>query len=1562
MTTLVKSFIYFTVIISFSISTTSCKFKKKPLLFWIFPNEDSSKSIILENETGLFTNELGKTTSFTIKLNTKPNSNVVIGPIVSLDETEGKVISSSTITFNADNYDTPQTITVEGMDDSEADDNQDYKINFGSITTNDYNYSKQVIPEVTITNTDDEKASIAVSPTSGLSTNEGGTSTSFNVVLSTKPGTDVVVSGFSSDNTSECSVSGSLTFTPDNWDTPQQVTVSGIDDFSIDGPQNCVITSTTSTSDDSVYQNKTISPVTVINVDNDVAGFTIIPNGAAITTEGGSQAQFSIVMNTLPYGDVSVSGITTSDTTEATVSPMNITFTPSDWNTPQTIVLSGVDDNMEDGDINYTVVFPNSTSVHPSDSDYNGLALPSAGSFTNQDNDTRGFDITSSSVTITEGGTSQTFQIRLTSAPCDTPSTPETCSPGSFTMNLTNSNTSQYTIDQPTLTFDSSNWNTYQTITLDAVNDLVDDGDLNFTLVLESITGSTDYTGMDPSDLTINVIDDDTAAFIISPAGGVTVNENDPGATGLETTITVKLNSEPTGNVTLGPVISTDTGEITIAPANGVNDPISNRTLVFTPTSGQAVTTSDSDSDTFHETTTSGWDVEQTIRVRAVVDGTLDGTQNRAIQFGSRSTTDTLYSNPVATPTPDVPATNVDSGTPIVLLQSISAVSYNEDGSSTITFDIVLATLPTSDVTISNITSLDTSEGVVLPNGGGAPITNRTLTFTTATNVAPTGTNTTTGGWNMPQTVTIRSVGDDFDDGDIPFLIQIPQATGAAEYVNMYPESSNGSYNQTTGQLTLTNNDNDTRGFTITSPTITVTEGAGNQTFDISLTSDPCSTPSNPENCNSDSITINLTNNDTDQYSVAPTSLTFTAGSWNTPQTVTISPVNDNFDENDMNFTLVLEQITGSSDYGFYNMNPNDVSIVVQDNDARDIVLTPDANYGDVTSGSGGYTVYNLQLGSRPLVGNTVTITIASSDTTEGGVILDSDDTTELASRDFTFNDTNWSTNQTFRVKGKTSSGSGSTTYNLDMSASEVASFPTYYINYNGFTKTRTITNYHIDPSKKIRLASNTTSMAENGGSASYWVLLNQAPTDPVTITFGIDSSFPCTLPATVGSTTQFTVDTASVVLDSSNWNQIVTTNRLDISGYNDLVDDGDVSCDVKITSVTSSDPYYNGLTTTDYEEPSITITDNDAIGIARTNQDPIDGVRLITSSSGTTATLDYRLNSKPMDDVTLNFSTDVPGIVNFSVPSLTFTPANYSTWQSITITGTASTSPTQDENYTIIATASSGETTTGFANSGIYNTTVSNQNAKNRFNLYDLVSCTSTLTTSCEAVNTTPPEGGTVTSTYTTSEPNTPTYFAIALRAKPSSNVNISFSSSDTTEGTVSPSNLTFTSGNWDTLQVVTITGVDDDVADGNIPYSIDFSAMTGDASFTTTIPSLSVTNTDDDVSGFTLTPTSATGVLESDLGSSFTVRLNSEPTANVTIPLSSLDLTITNPASQFLNFTPANWSTPQTVDFTWTSDGSPTPATRNHSIQLDTVTSSDTNYNGSDPTDYTISITNTD
>src|SRR5262245_31655305 len=82
---------------------------------------------------------------------------------------------------------------------------------------------------------------IVVEPTTGLITTEQGAKTTFTIVLVRQP-TDNVAVALSSSNPAEGTVSpGSVTFTPDNYDAPQTVTITGVDDDLVDGNQNYTI-------------------------------------------------------------------------------------------------------------------------------------------------------------------------------------------------------------------------------------------------------------------------------------------------------------------------------------------------------------------------------------------------------------------------------------------------------------------------------------------------------------------------------------------------------------------------------------------------------------------------------------------------------------------------------------------------------------------------------------------------------------------------------------------------------------------------------------------------------------------------------------------------------------------------------------------------------------------------------------------------------------------------------------------------------------------------------------------------------------------------------------------------------------------------------------------------------------------------------------------------------------------------------------------------------------------------------------------------------------------------
>ena len=97
-------------------------------------------------------------------------------------------------------------------------------------------------------------------------------------------------------------------------------------------------------------------------------GISVSPTAGLSTSELGGTDSFDVVLDSNPTSDVTI-GISSSDMTEGTADQAILTFTPVNWNTPQTVTITGVDDAVEDGDVDYTIITAPATS---SDPDYAG--------------------------------------------------------------------------------------------------------------------------------------------------------------------------------------------------------------------------------------------------------------------------------------------------------------------------------------------------------------------------------------------------------------------------------------------------------------------------------------------------------------------------------------------------------------------------------------------------------------------------------------------------------------------------------------------------------------------------------------------------------------------------------------------------------------------------------------------------------------------------------------------------------------------------------------------------------------------------------------------------------------------------------------------------------------------------------------------------------------------------------------------------------------------------------------------------------------------------------------
>ncbi len=807
--------------------------------------------------TNLIVSESGSSASFDLRLNAAPNGLVVVDVAMS-DYTEA-TCGAGSLVFTTSNWSEAQTVTVTGVDDTTADGNQNVTVllTLGSSTSDTSGYADLDPDDVIVVNSDDDQPGVTVSPTS-VNVSETATVDSFSVVLNTEPDNNVVVD-IANPDTGEASISAaSLTFTVADWDTPQSVNVTGVDDALSDGAQVFSLALTInggSTFDTTGYAGLDPDDVTVTNSDDDSPGFTVV-GGPVTSVEGGTAQNFTIRPNTQPAGAniVSVS-LVSNDTTEATVSPSTITWNNGDWTTAKSVTVTPVDDSLTDGAQAFTVDFSPAASTAAG---YAGLPTQSV-NVTNNDNDSPGFMTTGTPVSTTEGGSGVSFMIR----PATEPSGANIVS-----ITVSSNDTSEGTVSATPVTWSSADWTTYKSVTVTPVDDSLTDGAVGYTLTINPAASSeAAYAGMGTSTVNVTNNDDDSAGFIYTSTPVSTAEG------GGAVTFTVRPQTQPAvgNNVSLS-ISSSDTSEVTVSPSNVS---WSNAT----------------------------WSSATTITVTPVDDSLTDGAVAYTINLNPSGSTESSYSG-LGTQT--VNGTHADNDTAGFSMTGVPVTTA--EGGGSVTFNIRPDTEPSGGNTIvANFVSNDTSEGTVTSS----------VSWTSAD-------------WTTYKPVTVTPVQDAVADGAIGYTISV---SGGGT------ESSYGSVNTS---VNVTNNDDDAVGYNISAISGGTTESGGTATFTVSLTSEPTGT-----------VNIGLSSSNTAEGTVG-TSVSFNAGDWSSAKTVTVTGVDDGAVDGNVTYSIITAIPTGSDTSGYLSSNPADVSVVNWDDETRRIFATTNQWIGGSIGGTAG--------------------------------------------------------------------------------------------------------------------------------------------------------------------------------------------------------------------------------------------------------------------------------------------------------------------------------------------------------------------------------------------------------------------------------------------------------------------------------------------------------------------------------------------------------------------------------------------------------------------------------
>ncbi len=363
----------------------------------------------------------------------------------------------------------------------------------------------------------------------GVSTSENGTIVSVALRLKTRPIAEIVL-GCTSSNLQEGIVEDKeLIFNPENWNQTQLIRVKGVDDHRIDGDQHYFLMINVSSHGDLEYDRLPDQPVTMVNKDNDKAGF-IIQTVKSTTTETGESAGYMIRLTSKPSSDVIIP-VSSTNIREGIPEVEIIRLTPENWDIKQSVSIEGKDDNISDGPVVYEITHGEAMS---DDLEYHGKKVPAV-TLTNLDNDTAGIESVVQSRLINENNGNSYIYINLSSQPMD-----------EVIVTATSSDLSEADVNPSHLVFDTENWINRQKIRVIAREDMIDDDDQEFTITLSAHKSRDMGYASIPGQVIRMINKDKDRAGLVIVKYETNTSEN-----GKHGKIGIKLNSQPCAKVQL---------------------------------------------------------------------------------------------------------------------------------------------------------------------------------------------------------------------------------------------------------------------------------------------------------------------------------------------------------------------------------------------------------------------------------------------------------------------------------------------------------------------------------------------------------------------------------------------------------------------------------------------------------------------------------------------------------------------------------------------------------------------------------------------------------------------------------------------------------------------------------------------------------------------------------------------------------------------------------------------------------------------------------------------------
>ena len=1271
--------------------------------------DDKATGVVTDNDvrgvtvapTALTVDE-GGSTNYTIVLTSEPTADVTVG--VQVPEDAEVVVDVMELTFTAEDWNQAQTVTVTATHDADAV--ADDRVTL-THTVNGGDYRSAAVASVAVTILEDDTPTILIADAMA---SEGDGEMAFVVGLSIASSKTVTVEYATVDGTASAGTdyeetTGTLTFSA--LETEQTIRVPIIDD-DLDEAVETFTIALSNASNAIVEDGEALGEI----VDNDLPVVSVMADPAAV--EEGEMVAFTLTR----IGDLTAPLTVPVDVTErgafiADGAPTEVTFA-ADAATTTLLVATDDDERDEvDGAVTATIT---SGAIHRA-------GEPNSAMVTVTDDDERGVTVTPTALTVDEGG-SASYMVVLTSEPT-----------ADVTVAVQVPEDADIAVDVTELTFTGDDWNTPQTVTVTAAQD--DDAVADDPVVLTHAVRGGDYEGLSAASVEVTIIEADTAGVSVSETA-LTITEGDTGH------YTIVLDTEPAADVT-----------VAIQVPDNADIAVDQTALTFTA---------------------DNWNTPQTVTVTAAQDDDAVADDPVVLTHTVRGGD---YEGVTAA---SVEATITEDDTAGVTI-STDALEVPEGGSQSYT--VVLDTEPAADVTVT----------IQVPDNADIAVDQTALTFTT-------------DNWNTPQTVTVTAAHDDDAVADDPVVLTHTVRGGDYEGV-------------TAAGVVVTVTEDDTAGVTISTDALEVPEG-GSQSYTVVLDTEPAA-----------DVTVAIQVPDNADIAVDQTALTFTADDWNTPQTVTVTAAQD--DDAVADDPVVLTHTVRGGDYE--GVTAASVEATITEDDTAGVTISTDA----LEVPEGGSQSYTVVLDTEPAADVTVAIQVP--------------DNADIAVNQtaLTFTADNWNTPQTVTV----------TAAQDDDAVADDPVVLTHTVrggDYEGVTAASVEATITEDDTAGVTISTDALEVPE-GGSQSYTVVLDTEPAADVTVTIQVPDN------------ADIAVDQTALTFTTDNWNtpQTVTVTAAHDA---DAVADDPV---VLTHAVRGGD--YEGVTAAGVV---VTIVEDDTAGVTISTD-------VLEVPEGGSQSYTVVLDTEPAADVTVQIQVPDNADIAVDQTALTFTADDWNTPQTVTVTAAHDADAVTDEPVTIMHTVRGGDYE-GVTAAGVVVTIVEDDTAG--------------VTISTDALEL--PEGGS--QSYT-----------VVLDTEPAADVTVQIQVPDNADIAVNQTALTFTADDWNTPQTVTVTAAHDDDAVADDPVVLTHTVRGGDYEGVTAA-SVEATITEDDTAGVTI----STDALEVPEGGSqsYTVVLDTEPAADVTVTIQvpdNADIAVDQTA---LTFTTDNWNTPQTVTVTAAHD----------------------------------------